>query len=236
MFPHLILADEVILKTSFVNVRETDNGIEMSPAALQESIVLRVIGNADYSDDSRLMFSALFIPEKSDLAQGTAVFHIQTNSVRYKEVLKNQRTVKCEFVILAISADGLNTVVLAKDYFIAENRPCENDDFTELLPEDMISKEELKILLAEKSPLKHEHPEYAQKSHSHTMEDIKDFSVTGGTEYSAGEGIEISPEGVISCTVEPGSGIEGDFVTQDEFDTAIGDINSILDAINGEVI
>ena len=58
----------------------------------------------------------------------------------------------------------------------------------------------------------------------------------GGAKYSAGEGIAISEDGVISCTVEPGSGIEGDFVTQDEFDTAIGDINSILDAINGEEV
>ena len=29
---------------------------------------------------------------------------------------------------------------------------------------------------------------------------------------------------------------DGDFVTQDEFDTAIGDINSILDEINGEEV
>ena len=33
-----------------------------------------------------------------------------------------------------------------------------------------------------------------------------------------------------------GSGGDGDFVTQDEFDTAIGDINSILEEINGEEI
>lgn len=46
-------------------------------------------------------------------------------------------------------------------------------------------------------------------------------------------GVELSGDITINTG---GTAPDGDFVTQDEFDTAIGDINSILDEINGEEV
>jgi hypothetical protein len=90
-----------------------------------------------------------------------------------------------------------------------------------------------------------------------TDENVINCTVTPGegVTYTAGEGIEITEDNVINCTVTPGEGVTytagenieitdenvinctiTDYVTQSTFENTIGEINSILDDINGEVL
>ena len=223
MLPRLILADEVIMRTAFVNVHESDGNIEVQPAKLSDALSLRIIGDFDYDDNSGVMFSVAFRPEKSDLSQGVSFFHIKTNSVRFKEALKNHKSQKCEFVILGKTVDPMSTMVLAKDYFIAESRPCETYDLSETLPEDVIYKAELQSLLDMKSPIDHIHTGYAEEKHTHLMADITDFTAGNNADYKAGTGIEITDDGIINCTLNLKDGDSGVTVT-DDGRVLIGDI------------
>lgn len=219
--PRLILADEVIFIASFVNVKEENNVISCEPKILDNSLNFRIIGDCDRDNGTSVMFAGNYIADKSDLASGKVAFHINSNNTRFYEALGNNRQLKGEFVILAQSADPISSIVLAKDSFIAENRPCENDDFEDIETAEIISKEELQLLLDLKSPL----------NHTHKVADITDLEISEPEVYTAGTNITIE-NGVISCTVT----VPADYVTQGTFDKTIGCINAVLDEINGEEV
>lgn len=222
--PRLILADEVIFFASFVEVCEENNIVTLKPKKLSGGFAYRIIGDSDYDGDTGIMFSSVFSPEKSDLENGILAFRIKSNTVRFAEAVKHSKSLKGVFVILAKSVDNASAFVLAKDNFIAENRPYEDVKFEEIPESEIMTKDELQSILGTKAPLKH----------THTMAEIIDSDFQMSVVYTAGNGIKIE-NNVISCTVEPGSA-DGDFVSQEEFENAIGNINSILDNINGEVI
>lgn len=267
--PKLILADEVMFFASFNEVHEENNVITLKPKKLSANLAYRIIGDSDYDGDTEIMFASAYIPEESDLENGILAFRIKSNTVRFSEAMKRAKSLKGVFVILAKSVDTLSTVVLAKDNFIAENRPCEEIEFEDIPEAEIMTKEELQVLLGAKAPLQH----------THKMAEITDLEIVPSVVYSGGSGIKIS-DNIVSVDTEviatreyvdnlkpvensfSGSyndltdkptinGVElsgditintgetapdGDFVTQDEFDTAIGDINSILDEINGEEV
>lgn len=253
LLPRLILADEVIFHASFVTVKEENNVISTEPESFDNSMMFKIIGDADNDNTTEVMFSYAYLPEKSDPVNGKLAFHIKSSSTRFADAIKNVRSKKCDFVILGIGADSLSTVVLAKDQFIAENRPCENTVFEDIEPEKIMSREELQLLLNLKSPLEHTHnaddiigfeaPDGTSYSAGTGIEITEDNVInctiqnSGNTVYTAGYGINISDDNIISCTVSSSGGGDGtDYVTQEAFDTAIGDINSILDDINGEEV
>lgn len=60
----------------------------------------------------------------------------------------------------------------------------------------------------------------------------EEFKSGGSETYTAGKGISISKDNVISCTVT----VPTDYVTQGSFEQTIGNINTILDEINGEEV
>lgn len=289
--PRLILADEVIFIASFVNVKEENNIISVEPKTFNGSLNFRIIGDCDMNNDTAIMFSGTYLPEKSELNKGRIAFYIKSSNTRFYEALNNAKSKKGDFVILAQSADPISTIVLAKDSFIAENRPCENVDFEDTDIEEIITKDELQLLLDLRSPLKHTHSaaditdlkvsenityeagngiditdnvisadtdviatrefvtsqissNQQKPSFSGSYKDLADKPSINGIEldgnitlelgddsviYSAGAGILISDNGVISCTVQAG-------VQQDVFEQTVGNINSILDTINGEEI
>ena len=201
--PRLILSDEVMLYTSFVNVNNENGKITLEKKAFDNSMTFRIIGDADNDTGTGVMFASSYIPEKSNLQDGVIAFHIKSNSRRFADILKNNKSKKCEFVILGSSADPIATVVLGKDQFIAENRPCETEDFQELPPQEIITREELSLLLNLKSPIDHSHDEYASADHTHSMSDITDFNGSGGSiTYSPGKGIYISENNEISIDYE----------------------------------
>lgn len=310
LLPRLILADEVILYASFVNVKEENSIISLEPKIFDNSLAFKIIGDSDNDNETAVMFSYSYLPEKSDFAKGLIAFRIKTNSARFADALKNVRSKKCDFVILGMGSDPISTVVLAKDQFIAENRPCENVVFEDVPSAEMMTREELQLLLNSKSPANHTHDAYALAKHTHNAADITDLELAPGAVYTAGTGIKIENnvisctiqsgggtggiiytagtgisivDGVISCTVSPGEGggenysagngisisddnkisIKGvpyfeeeqeghiglymdknglhfaganTFVTQYQLTQAIGDINTILDNINGEEV
>ncbi|MBR2508974.1 MAG: hypothetical protein IKB71_04440 [Lentisphaeria bacterium] len=281
LLPRLILADEVILYASFVNVKEENSIISLEPKIFDNSLAFKIIGDSDNDNETAVMFSYSYLPEKSDFAKGLIAFRIKTNSARFADALKNVRSKKCDFVILGMGSDPISTVVLAKDQFIAENRPCENVVFEDVPSAEMMTREELQLLLNSKSPANHTHDAYALAKHTHNAADIIDLELAPGAVYTAGTGISIV-DGVISCTVSPGEGdgenysagngisISDDnkisikgvsyfeeeqdgyiglymdkdglhfatelIVTKAELSQQIGDINSILDEINGEEV
>ena len=189
--PRLILADEVILYAQFVNISEANGTLSVEKKSFNNNISLRIIGDADQDINTNVMFASSFLPEKSNLAEGLAAFHINSNTERFAEALKNSKSKKCEFVILAKFSDPICTAVLAKDCFIAENRPCETHEFTELLPDEIMSKEELQILLDLKSPL----------AHTHSAADITDLDFSGNNTFLPGDGITIE-NNVISADTD----------------------------------
>ena len=195
--PRLILSDEVIFIASFVNVKEENNTLIVEPKVLDSNLTFRIIGDCDCSSGTAVMFAGDHIREKSDPANGKIAFHISSSSIRFMEALKNSKQQKGEFVILAKSADPITTVVLAKDSFIAENRPCENVDFDDVPIDEIVTKDELQLLLDLKSPL----------SHTHIAADITDLELSAQTQYSAGTNIEITENGVINCTLTPSESI-----------------------------
>lgn len=190
--PRLILADEVILYATFLNINEENNIINVAPKMLDGALNFRIIGDCDRDNSTHVMFAGDYIPSLSDLAAGKIAFRINSNNTRFHEALQNTKSQKGEFVILAQSADPIAAVVLAKDSFIAENRPCENADFTDVNVDEIVTKSELQLLLDLKSPLKH----------THSAADISDLENISGTEYTAGSNIEITSNNVINCTVK----------------------------------
>ena len=310
LLPRLILADEVIWYASFVEVKEENSVISLAPRVFDNSLAFKIIGDSDHDNTTAVMFSYSYIPEKSDLQNGKIAFRIKSNSTRFADTLKNVRSKKCDFVILGMGSDQVSTVVLAKDQFIAENRPCENVVFEDTPASEVMTREELQLLLNLKSPINHTHNGYAAAEHFHNVSDINGLDpsgtviytaghgiriednvisctvsgVDGGSVYTAGTGISIE-NGVISCTLSPGSGGDGEvivyaagngikiedgkigikgvvyfeeemdghfglytdvnglhfaglnfIVQQKDLDQAIGNINAILDAINGEEV
>ena len=267
--PKFILADEVMFFALFNEVHEENNVITLKPKKLSANLAYRIIGDSDYDGDTEIMFASAYIPEKSDLANGILAFRIKSNTVRFSEAMKRSKSLKGVFVILAKSADTLSTVVLAKDNFIAENRPCEEIEFEDIPETEIMTKEELQVLISAKAPLQH----------THKMAEITDLKIEKPVSYSGGTGINVSDNTVSvdteiiatreyvdnlkpsgnsfsgsyndltdkptvngvelsgNITINSGGGVpDGNFVTQENFDKTIGDINSILDAINGEVI
>ena len=211
--PRLILADEVILYASFVNVSEEKNVIAIEPKKFDRSMAFKIIGDHDGNDAGEVMFSYAYLPEKSDFDTGRIAFHIKSNSPVFAEAVKNSRIKKCDFVILGIGTEPVSTVVLAMDQFIAEKRPLENTVFEDIAPAEIMSREELQLLLDLKSPLEHTHTDYAPaehlhgnyaaKEHQHDTNDISDLENYINSFYTAGDGISIE-NNVISCTVENG--------------------------------
>ena len=241
----------------------------MKPKKLSANLAYRIIGDSDYDGDTEIMFASAYIPEESDLANGILAFRIKSNTVRFSEAMKRSKSLKGVFVILAKSADTLSTVVLAKDNFIAENRPCEEIEFEDIPETEIMTKEELQVLISAKAPLQH----------THKMAEITDLKIEKPVSYSGGTGINVSDNTVSvdteiiatreyvdnlkpsgnsfsgsyndltdkptvngvelsgNITINSGGGVpDGNFVTQENFDKTVGDIEAILDAINGEVI
>ena len=180
--PRLILADEVIFIASFVSIKEENNIISVEPEAIDSSLNYRIIGDCDMNNETAIMFSGTYLPEKSEPDKGRIAFHIKTFSTRFYEALNNTKSKKGDFVILAQSSDPIRTIVLAKDSFIAENRPCDNVAFEDIQLDEIITKDELQLLLDLKSPMKH----------THSVSDITDLTVSGQIAYTAGNGIDIT--------------------------------------------
>jgi cell division protein FtsI/penicillin-binding protein 2 len=65
--PRLILADEVILIASFVNIKEENNFISVEPKSFDGSLKFRIIGDCDMNNETAIMFSGTYLPEKSEL-------------------------------------------------------------------------------------------------------------------------------------------------------------------------
>ncbi|MBR1967615.1 MAG: hypothetical protein IKA22_13510 [Lentisphaeria bacterium] len=177
--PKLILADEVMFFASFNEVHEENNVITLKPKKLSANLAYRIIGDSDYDGDTEIMFASAYIPEESDLENGILAFRIKSNTVRFSEAMKRAKSLKGVFVILAKSVDTLSTVVLAKDNFIAENRPCEEIEFEDIPEAEIMTKEELQVLLGAKAPLQH----------THKMAEITDLEIVPSVVYSGGSGI-----------------------------------------------
>lgn len=103
---------------------------------------------------------------------------------------------------------------------------------------------ELELRFSRKSDSWHTHTEYAASSHTHAKSDITDL-----IEYTAGDNITIDAEGKISATDTKYTAGEGLTLTETSFtvDTEViasreyveglvGDINTVLDAINQEML
>lgn len=274
--PRLILSDEVILITKFVNVKEENDKIILEPHNFDTSLNYRIIGDCDHDGETSVMFKEQYSQSDSDLLNGILAFHIKSNTTRFAEALKNVKNKKCEFVILASSADPISTVVLAKDSFIAENRPIETNDFVAELPDEIMTKDELQLLLDLKSSInhthdindiegfdysanttnysagdginiseniisadfeavaakEHSHTAYAAVTHSHVIADITDFTAGQQSTYTAGNGITIADDNTISVNFSVAAKAED----LTKLSATVGDINTILDEINGEEV
>ncbi|MBQ9788102.1 MAG: hypothetical protein IJW31_00680 [Lentisphaeria bacterium] len=172
--PRLLVADTVLAEFHFL---EENNDGDWVPKVFPEGTTYRIIGDIDDDNATDVILQAESNAQYSDLSQGVMSFIINSNTQKFADALNGRKSIKGTFVIYGINSDNLSEYfVLAKNFFLAENRPYDIDNIPDEDCLKTLTREELQLLLADKVT-KLELTEVQQKNNA----EIESLKTTLGT-------------------------------------------------------
>ncbi len=172
--PRLLVADTILAEFHFL---EENNDGDWVPKVFPEGTTYRIIGDIDDDNATDVILQAESNAQYSNLSQGVMSFIINSNTQKFADALNGRKSLKGTFVIYGINSDNLSEYfVLAKNFFLAENRPYDIDNIPDEDCLKTLTREELQLLLADKVT-KLELTEVQQKNNA----EIESLKTTLGT-------------------------------------------------------